>query len=669
MPRVSARSLAVAIVIGVGLMAFVCTRGVRRAYRDALRRAIDERTLDLDAVEPKSFDADTRATLLAELRSTDDRRAGLAAELLCEGSQPPDDEVLTVALHSPSALVRAAALRAVARHRRGPFIDQVVAMIGSDPDSTCRAEAVRVIVQLGVAPEEARPALVELADKGDAQTRPAAKVALKVLEGDTDPADLLATFDDDSAAIVLDTLVMKAPEDPAALYRQMRRLLRRGTDNARLAAVSAAARIKASDLLPDVVQLLPTSLGPEVATRIVDWGEEALAYVQDQVDSASAESVRHVASALSGEVGGPLLHRLIGHADAEVRDRAVRSMSYAVSRGTMPRPADAEIAPMLSRELVSAYKMYAILAGLAKDDGIPDWKIDAPFDALGNEIENEIGSVRERVLNLLALTGKTTLASAVQAGLRKKSAEVDAKIAELVDATLDRDLAARVVPLFEHLSLRERAAAARLFADGVSQIERDPLSAIIELGDPSITGRAMLVYKERFRERHPRIWEENSHLIPLFERMAFLRTVPIFEEMPGQELRRVAEMLTGVEVSASEVIFKKGDPGDALYIVRRGAVAIKDGAVELSVAKTGDFFGELALLDNEPRSADAVAAEDTLARAPQRRGFPRAHGAPPADPGARPSRRRPPPSRREHAHHAPFVTILRGHVSAARAHA
>jgi CRP-like cAMP-binding protein len=104
-------------------------------------------------------------------------------------------------------------------------------------------------------------------------------------------------------------------------------------------------------------------------------------------------------------------------------------------------------------------------------------------------------------------------------------------------------------------------------------------------------------------------------LIPLFERMAFLRTVPIFEDMPGQELRRVAEMLTGVEVSGGETIFQKGSPGDALYIVRRGAVAIRDGAIELSVAKTGDFFGELALLDNEPRSADAVALEDSsLAR-------------------------------------------------------
>ncbi len=430
-----------------------------------------------------------------------------------------------------------------------------------------------------------------------------------MLENEGDVADILASFDDEAAGVVLDLLV--TPEaaskaDPEALHRAIRRVLRRGPDSARLSAVSAAARLHASELLPDVVRLLPTNLGPEIAVRLVEWGGEALAYIQDQVDSASAESVRHVASALSGEAAGPLLHRLLVHPDAEVRDRAVRSMSYAVSRGSLPRPASEEIAPMLSQELLLAYKMYAILAGLAQDDGIPDWKIDPPYDQLGAEIENEIGTVRERVLNLLALTGKQQLASAVQAGLRRRSHEVDAKIAELVDATLSRDLAVRIVPLFEHLSLRERAQAARQFADGVSQVERDPLSAIIELGDPAILGRAMLVYKERFRDRFPRIWEEQADLIPLFERMAFLRTVPIFEEMPGQELRRVAEMLTSVDVAAGEVIFKKGDPGDALYIVRRGAVSIRDGAIELSLAKAGDFFGELALLDNEPRSADAI---------------------------------------------------------------
>jgi hypothetical protein len=627
MPRASARGLAAATAAGVAVMAVVCLRGVRRAYREALRRAIDERTLDLDEVEPKSFDADTRKALLAELRSDDERRAGLAAELLCEGSQAPDDEVLSVALRSPRPLVRAAALRAIARHRRARFAFDVTGLLDSDDDATCRADAARVIVQLGIAPEEARAALSRMESKGDPHEKAAAKVALRVLRGETDPAELLASFDDESAAIVLDLRVGPDIEDREALYRQMRRIMRRGTDAARLAAVSAAARLRASELLPEVVKLLQDRLGPEVATRVVDWGEEALAFVQDQVDSASAESVRHVASALtevSGAAAGPILHRLLSHPDPEVRDRAVRSLSYAVARGALGRPPDDEIAPLLSHELVSAYKMYAILAGLAKDDGIPDWKIDAPYDALGGEIENEIAAVRERVLHLLALTGHASrndenrrLASAVQVGLRKRSAETDAKIAELVDTTLSRDLAARVVPLFERLSLRERAQAARQFADGVSQVERDPLSAIVELGDETILGRAMLVYKDRFRERYPRLWEEKSHLIPLFERMAFLRTVPIFEDMPGQELRRVAEILGGLEVPAGEVIFHKGDPGDALYIVRRGAVAIRDGAVELSVARAGDFFGELALLDNEARSADAVAAEDTtLARLP-----------------------------------------------------
>ncbi len=531
-----------------------------------------------------------------------------------------------MALKSPSPLVRAAALRAIARHRRARFADAVASALETDDDAGCRAEAARVIVQLGVAPEEARASLARLEAKGDSHERAAATVALRVLSGETDPAELLAGLDDDAAVIVLDLCVDGAApsaDDPnaalrrEALQRQIRRVLRRGTDAARLAAVSAAARMRAAELLPDVVALLEDRLGPEVATRIVDWGEDALAYVNERVDSASAESVRHVASALSGAAAGPILNRLLAHGDAEVRDRAVRSLSYAVARGTLSRPPDEEIAPLLSRELALAYKMYAILAGLAKDDGIPDWKIDAPYDALGAEIENEIGAARERVLHLLALTGKHRLASAVQAGLRRRSAEVDAKIAELVDTTLERDLAARVVPLFEHLSLRERAQAARLFADGVSQIERDPLAAIVELGDDTILGRAMLVYKDRFHERYPRIWEEKSRLIPLFERMAFLRTVPIFEDMPGQELRRVAEILGGVEVASGEVIFRKGDPGDALYIVRRGSVSIKDGAIDLSLAGAGDFFGELALLDNEPRSADAIAAEDSsLAKLP-----------------------------------------------------
>jgi len=65
-----------------------------------------------------------------------------------------------------------------------------------------------------------------------------------------------------------------------------------------------------------------------------------------------------------------------------------------------------------------------------------------------------------------------------------------------------------------------------------------------------------------------------------------------------------------------EVLFHQGDPGDALFIVARGAVKISLSSDEgdeaiITTARPGEFFGELALLDGAPRSATATALEPT----------------------------------------------------------
>ena len=90
-----------------------------------------------------------------------------------------------------------------------------------------------------------------------------------------------------------------------------------------------------------------------------------------------------------------------------------------------------------------------------------------------------------------------------------------------------------------------------------------------------------------------------------------LSKVPAFANLAPRELKEVAVIVHKREYRSGEPVFYQGDPGLGMYIVKDGEVSIliqgKDGNErELAVFGDGDFFGELALLDESPRSANAV---------------------------------------------------------------
>ncbi|MDQ3120254.1 MAG: cyclic nucleotide-binding domain-containing protein [Verrucomicrobiota bacterium] len=91
----------------------------------------------------------------------------------------------------------------------------------------------------------------------------------------------------------------------------------------------------------------------------------------------------------------------------------------------------------------------------------------------------------------------------------------------------------------------------------------------------------------------------------------------LFEGIRPDLLEELAHELRIVRLGEGEVIFREGDPGDSLYLVGQGSVQIskrgRGGNQEtLAFIQSGNFFGEMALLDGEPRSAMATAAESTL---------------------------------------------------------
>lgn len=105
-----------------------------------------------------------------------------------------------------------------------------------------------------------------------------------------------------------------------------------------------------------------------------------------------------------------------------------------------------------------------------------------------------------------------------------------------------------------------------------------------------------------------------------------LAQVSIFADLDPAGLRELAAAARRRTFRAGEVIFHRDDPGQVLYVIRQGKVKIyitsPDGQeVSLAVFGAGEYFGELALLDNQPRSASAIAIEPAETFALQRNDF------------------------------------------------
>ncbi len=95
-----------------------------------------------------------------------------------------------------------------------------------------------------------------------------------------------------------------------------------------------------------------------------------------------------------------------------------------------------------------------------------------------------------------------------------------------------------------------------------------------------------------------------------------LRTIPLFAGLREGDVIRLATAARERTYPKNSVIVFEDDPGDALYVVVSGQVKVvltaEDGReVILSVRDRGDFFGEMALIDDEPRSAHVIAIEDS----------------------------------------------------------
>ncbi|MCX7957688.1 MAG: cyclic nucleotide-binding domain-containing protein [Deltaproteobacteria bacterium] len=101
-------------------------------------------------------------------------------------------------------------------------------------------------------------------------------------------------------------------------------------------------------------------------------------------------------------------------------------------------------------------------------------------------------------------------------------------------------------------------------------------------------------------------------MITTLEKVLFLKEVSLFRNISSERLAKIATIAKEVEFLKGDKIINEGDEGDSLFIIVEGNVSILKGKDIIAKLGPRDFFGEMAILDSEPRSASVIADSEIV---------------------------------------------------------
>jgi len=95
-----------------------------------------------------------------------------------------------------------------------------------------------------------------------------------------------------------------------------------------------------------------------------------------------------------------------------------------------------------------------------------------------------------------------------------------------------------------------------------------------------------------------------------------LKKVPLFSELDERELASIAALASSIEIRKKSIVVQESDPGDSMYVILSGEVKVSTYSVDgrevvLALLGKGSFFGEMSLLDEQPRSANVTTMQDS----------------------------------------------------------
>jgi len=604
-----------------------------REYTAVLLQALNKR--NLGELSFSVSDASSMAILERGLESSHAGEVIYYLDVLERSEHESPETFLKKLLRHPAPEVRQDVLRRIERLGMTSVLKRVSTSLRLEASPQVRGTALRTLAALGetevleqVLPylEDPEPqvkmgAMVGLLRSGGIEGVLAAGESLLELARSPEPTKR------QFAARVLGEVGI------SSFYRPLSKLLQDSDPQVRRVALASAGKLKNSKLWPLVIENLLTYQARAAAVSALVAGGEAVAsyleaaFVDDGQSYETLVRIAQICGRIRGERAMALLQDNIDFPDADVRYQVLASLSpcgYRAQDKDVPN-----IEQKIREEVAHAAWTLAALVDIGDDE---------PLSLLKATLNRKLERHREQIFFLLSFIydAQSITVARDTLYLARGSGEKRAYALEIIDTLVSQGLKAILFPLLDDLPPAERLRRLNHSFPQQSLGQRQRLQEIITGPDmwltPWIKACALWVLAELDSTMWHNCLDELRHdpspqvahvlslledkdrdkaMLSTFEKVIILKTVSIFSETPDEVLTEAASFLEEVEIKAGETIFEKGDVDKCMYIIIQGQVRVHDGERTLAHLGDRDVFGEMSLLDPQPRSASVTAMADT----------------------------------------------------------
>jgi hypothetical protein len=417
-------------------------------------------------------------------------------------------------------------------------------------------------------------------------------------------------------------------------------------------AVGAAGKIKSKEFVSALFDLLPDKkIKHEVVLSLSAMGQEPAKEIKRRLINNTSNSknlIRDYIKILGntdGEVAVEVLFEILADSTIDIRILVLSALNE------MDCECSKEWKSTLTEDLNKEFAMAYWMLNSLQDKFISD--------TLFRSIQYELELCRKRIFLYLRLLYNGDVIKKAEAALNVVSKEHKANALEVLDQEIPRKLHDYLVALVDNITIPEKLEKLKNFKTGdklsvaffvmkkggdwfsdwtiasaISQVEindasmeiaRDYLKDGSEVIKQSIheaflkfneenaagTGESVEVFISNMEDENI-MSEQRTQRLSDIEKVIVLKSTALFSGTPENIIAEIVAIVKEEFVAKDDVIFRKGDSGSSMYVIYEGEVKIHNGDKVFSVLKSHDFFGELALLDPEPRSASATANVDTL---------------------------------------------------------